>query len=483
MRRHRSFPPTRRGGRRTGAPSTLDTMTPDPSASSPPTASVPDRHHVRGPGADRLPRTLAALEAGRREGLHLGAQLYVSHRFRPVADLALGEVRPGEPLTPDHLVLWLSASKPLTAVAVLQLWEQGLCDLDDPVARHLPAFARGGKEGVTVRHLLTHTGGLRMPPARIGWPGADWDEIVATVCARKREPGWVPGEKAGYHQMGSWFVLGELVRRLDGRPVDRYLRQEILEPLGMEDGWVGMPVERYREYVEQDRFAPPWDTSAGDDGRRRGDRSRRNGEGAGEEQRLRYDDGVRRDHRRQAKRLDWQTAVRVVPPSPAGNGHGPMRALGRFYEALLGGGRPPGGGAASRILSPQAVEAATARHRAGMFDHTFQHVLDWGLGFIVDSKQYGADTVPYAYGRLCSRRTYGHSGYRSTTAFADPVHGLVVALGCNGLPEAAAHERRTRTVLDALYVDLGLAPEPASDNPQEPLGTPSRTPANMEDDP
>lgn len=251
-------------------------------------------------------------------------------------------------------------------------------------------------------------------------------EVVAALSARKLEPGWVPGEKAGYHQLASWFVLGEIVQRLDGRPFADYVQEEICGPLGMEDCWVGMPAERYRAYAEAGRLAPMFDTERAAEG------------GAPREQ-------------------GWDAEARVAPPSPAGNGYGPMRGLGRFYEALLAGGRPPGGDAASRILSPQAVEAMTARHRSGLFDHTFQHVIDWGLGFIVDSKQYGADTVPYAYGRLCSRRTYGHSGYRSSTGFADPVHRLVVALAMNGTPSAAAHEQRVREVLDAVYLDLGLA--------------------------
>lgn len=388
---------------------------------------------VTGRGGERLPRTLEALEEGWRQGLHRGAQLYVSRHHDTVADLALGEARDGEAMTPDHLLLWLSSSKPLTAVAVAQLWESGLLELDDPVAAHLPEFAQGGKEGVTVRHLLTHTAGVRMAPARLGWPQSGWEEIVARVCARKLEPGWVPGRKAGYHQMGTWFVLGELVRRLDGRPYVEYLRAEVLEPLGMDDTWVGMPRERYRAYVDAGRLAPMYDTSNG-----------------------------------APTPLGWESEDRVVPPSPAGNGHGPMRQLGRFYEALLAGGRPPGGAAASRVLSPQAVAALTARHRTGFYDHTFRHVLDWGLGFILDSTRCGEGTVPYAYGTRCSSRTYGHSGARSSTGFADPEHGLVVALGTNGLAGEQAHQRRVRGVLDALYEDLGLpAEELAAKDPAE----------------
>lgn len=396
------------------------------------TATAPVPETIAGRGADRLPRTLAALEDDRRRGLHLGAQLYASLEHEPVADLALGEASPGHPLTPDHLTLWLSSTKPITAAAVLQVWEEGLLELDDPVARHIPEFAQGGKEGVTVRHLLTHTAGVRM--ARTGWPEASWEEIVRRICERRLEPGWEPGLKAGYHQLSAWFVLGELVRRLDGRPFERYVREEILRPLGMEDSWIGMPPERWHRYRRQGRICPMFDTAGGP------------GDGGPRPQ-------------------GWDTERRATHPSPGGNGYGPVRELGRFYEALLAGGRPPGSPPAARILSPQAVAAMTARHRTGVHDHTFDHVLDWGLGVIVDSKLYGAETVPYAYGTLSSRRTFGHSGYRSSTGFADPEHALVVAVVMNGMPEPGVHERRIRRVVDALYSDLGLAGEAGNGGP------------------
>ena len=81
---------------------------------------------------DRPPRTREAIEDGIRDRLHLGAQLYVSLHGEPVADAALGEDRPGAPLTRGHLMLWLSSTKPVPAVAIAQLWERGLLELDDP---------------------------------------------------------------------------------------------------------------------------------------------------------------------------------------------------------------------------------------------------------------------------------------------------------------------------------------------------------------
>jgi CubicO group peptidase (beta-lactamase class C family) len=365
-----------------------------------------DRHTCR--------RTLALLEEGRAGGLHSGGQLYVSLRGKPVVEAAFGEARPGEPLRSEHLMLWMSSSKPVTAVGIAQLWERELLKLDDQVAKHLPEFAAGGKESVTIRHLLTHTGGIRT--LETGWPKKSWDAIVAEICALRLEPRWVPGEKAGYHMASSWFILGELIQRLDGRPFARYVREEIFLPLGMGESWIGIDPDSFPTLAP--RLVPIWDTA-----------------------------------KTPPEMHRWHLAPRATHPNPGSNGYGPMRQLGRFYEALLGGGE----WADRRILRPQTVEALVARHRTGLVDQTFRHVLDWGLGFIPNPAVYGAESVPYAYGPHASRRTYGHSGYRSSTAFADPEHGLVVALAVNGTPSHEAHTERFRTLCAAIYEDLGLA--------------------------
>ncbi len=374
------------------------------------------------PTDSTLPRTLAALDAGIAEGLHTGAQLYVSLGGVPVYDGAIGTASPGVPLLGSDLMIWLSASKPVAAVAIARLWERGALGLDDSVARHLPEFAANGKEGITIRHLLTHTAGIRL--LQTGWPDRSFEEVVAKICAMKSEPRWVPGKKAGYHHASSWFILGALVERLSGEPFSAYVRGEIFEPLGMVDSWIGMAPGAFAAARDAGRLAPCWNTEK---------------EGAP-------------SHR-------FEEEAKVVSCSPGGNGWGPARELGRFYEMLLGGGRRIGDGQGPEILRPQTVSALTARHRVGMFDHTFHHEMDWGLGFILDGKRHGPDTVPYGYGQRCSYRTFGHSGYRSATAFADPEYALAVALIPNGTPSAEEHERRTRAVLDALYEDLGLGEE------------------------
>ena len=116
---------------------------------------------------ETLPKATNIIQVGIDRGMHIGAQLYVSLKGERVAECAFGladaEAKGGEgvALTSDHLVLWLSACKPVGAVAIGQLWEQGLLDLDAPIAESIPEFGKHGKDEVTMRHILTHTGGFR----------------------------------------------------------------------------------------------------------------------------------------------------------------------------------------------------------------------------------------------------------------------------------------------------------------------------------
>ncbi len=362
-----------------------------------------------------LPRAAAVIEQGRRDGLHIGAQLYVSRHLEVLADAALGEARPGAPMRTDSIMPWLSAGKPLTAVAIGRLWEQDALDLDDPVARHIPEFAANGKEAITIRHLLTHTAGLRW--ANVRWPKDSWDEIIATICEARPEPRWRPGVTAGYHLATTWFVLGELVRRLDGRMIDRYVRETIFLPLGMTDSWIGIPREQVRAYGE----------------------------------RL----GVLMNTEDTPAVPQWTDPQRVIEPAPGNNARGPARELGAFYEMLLARGQAGG----VRILRPQTVEALTSPNRVGRMDKTFQCVIDWGLGFIVNSRHYTGGAIPYGFGPHAGRRTFGHGGAQSSIGFCDPDNGLVVVAIFNGRPGEQKHQARNEALNRAIYEDLGVAGE------------------------
>ena len=161
---------------------------------------------------------------------------------------------------------------------------------------------------------------------------------------------------------------------------------------------------------------------------------------------------------RELSELPWLGERHLTVCSPGASGLGPLRELARVYEMLLAGGTLD----ARRFLTPQTAEAVTVRHRVGLLDHTFKARLDWGLGVIVNSAHYGDAKVPYGYGPHAGARAFGHSGARSSTAFADPDAGLVVALAVNGLPDDETHRRRFERLTAALYEDLGLAPPAAA---------------------
>lgn len=361
------------------------------------------------------------LEDGIDAGWHRGAQLevrLVGGGGREALSVCVGESRPGVAMTPETLLPWFSCMKPFTAVAIAQLVERGALAYDDPVAAHVPEFGAAGKAGVTLRHVLTHTGGFRtvQPPADV-WRLA-WDELVDAICGSSLEAGWVPGERAGYHPVTGFHVLGEVTQRVSGRSFADYVTEEILEPLDLADSWMQLTEKRYASYGT--RVGVMEDTTGAEAVPVRGMDSWR---------------GFRR-------------------ASPAGGGVGPMGDLVKLFEALLGGGARDG----ERVLSEASVAELVRPARVGMRDETFGMVIDWSLGLMVNSWQYRRAPAHYGYGDHASPSAFGHGGQQSSIAFADPAHGLAVALCCNGRPGEAANHRRTQPVLTALYEELGLSP-------------------------
>jgi CubicO group peptidase (beta-lactamase class C family) len=358
--------------------------------------------------AKDFPKTFDAIEAGRTAGFHSGAQIYISRSGKTLADAGMGEALPDEKMTPDSIVMWFSAGKPVAAVAIAKLWESGKLDLDDPVVRFIPEFAAKGKEAITIRHALTHTAGVRW----VEW-SQSWEEMISRICNAPIEPRWVPGQNAGYHAFTTWYILGEIVRRIDPehRSFEKFTEDEIFGPLAMPDSSFAVPIEKYRSYGN--RIAP-----------------------------------IRITNQSKGHPAFFDTEAGCSVCSPGGSARGPARELGRFYEMLLQRGQ--------KLLTPQTTEALTARHRAGLLDQTFKHIIDWGLGFIINSAQYKQPTLPYAYGPHASLRTFGHGGNQSSIAFTDPENALVVALVFNGMPGESAHQRRMYNTLTGLYEDLGI---------------------------
>ena len=358
-----------------------------------------------------LARTQAVLRAGVAAQVHAGAQLALVHRGELV-ECGVGLARPDRQIRPESILLWMSSTKPLMSVAIGQLVERGLVDFDDPVAKHLPEFAANGKEGITLRHLLTHTAGI--PNAHKQWSRESWDEIVAKICAAALEPGFAIGVDCEYHVASAWYVLGEIVRRRDGRTYGDYVRQAIFAPLGSADFWVGMSAADYDAHKA--RIAHPYDALQGPP----------------------------------AKPISFwawsgsQESLAIC--RPGGSGWGSARALALFYDALLRGGAP--------LLRSDTLQSLTTCALPGVQDRAFGP-LNRALGFVRDSKYYGS--ISAWYGPRCSPNAYGHAGFACSVAFADPGYDLALALAFNGFARAEEHHQRSQAALAAIYEDLRLS--------------------------
>ena len=193
------------------------------------------------------PEKLAAMDAAINEAIAdrrcPGGVLWVEHDdtayHKAFGDRALV---PGvEKMTEDTLFDAASLTKVVACTpAVMLLVERGKIGLDDKAAKYIPEFAENGKGDITIRQLLTHTSGLRPDVGlKPDWNGAD--AAIRLACAEKLSAS--PGEKVIYSDT-SMIVLGEIVRRVSGMPLDQFVKREIYEPLGMKDTGFNPPKEK-----------------------------------------------------------------------------------------------------------------------------------------------------------------------------------------------------------------------------------------------
>ena len=311
------------------------------------------------------PRFAAVRDAFARNfelGLEVGASFAAVLEGELVVDLWGGhaDAECRRPWQRDTIVNVYSTTKTMTAISTLMLVDRGELDLDAPVAEVWPEFAQAGKERVLVRHLLSHTSGVA------GWekPLAveelyDWDYSVGLLAAQR--PWWEPGTRSGYHAVTHGYLLGEVVRRVTGRSVGRFFREEVAQPLGADfhiglaeehDSRVGELIPPPNPQLGGDTEAPPGSVAA---------RVLANPPLTG---------GA-------ANSRAWRAAE-----IPAVNGHGNARAVARVAGALACGGSLDG----VRLLGPETL-SKTIEEQCYDTDLVLGVPLRWGLGFGLTSKE------------------------------------------------------------------------------------------------
>lgn len=344
-----------------------------------------------------------------RSGLHPAVSLCVRRRGHVVLDRAIGHARgnaPGAPAngpkeraTPATKYNLFSSSKAITAMVLHLLDQRHLVHLDDAVVEYIPEFGKHGKHWITLRHVLTHRAGIpNLPEDTIDLDLlADPRRIVDLLCESK--PIYGAGRRLGYHALTGGFVIGEVVRRVTGRPIDQVLRDEILAPLGFEGLNYGMPRGREHEVAENAFTGPPtlWPAT----------RLVKHALGVSMKEGVAYSNDARF----------------FSAPIPAGNICGTANEASRFYELLRNEGELDG----VRIFEPRTVRRAVSEQTYLEADLTLMLPIRYGLGFMLGAKRFSL------YG-LNAHHAYGHLGFTNVITWADPEREISVALLTSGKP-------------------------------------------------
>jgi len=349
----------------------------------------------------------------------LGGSVCVVRGGRAVVDLWGGhaDVARNRPWARDTLVNVWSTTKGVMALCIARLNDQGLLDNARPVADYWPAFAAEGKGDITVAQLFSHQAGL-CGPAQPVTEAQLLDTAFMGDLMAAEAPHWPPGTRSGYHALTIGPLADGLVRRVTGKAVGEYFRDEIGGPLGV-DFHMGLPEAEDHRAAEVAHDGQPW--SGGP------------------------------EHFNKYQRLaQVNVAVHAGLPNlrawraqgtPSAGGQGNARSIAQLYGALATDRRIAG----AEVVSAQALAAATTPQIENE-DLVLRFPLSWGVGFALNG-------VMRAYGP--NAEAFGHHGWGGSFGFADPAVGLGVGYAMNLMREPnEAPDPRFVSLVEAVYASV-----------------------------
>jgi CubicO group peptidase (beta-lactamase class C family) len=352
------------------------------------------------------------------DGHELGLQTaaYLDGRLVIDAWAGLTDEQQKRPVDGETLFTTFSISKGITATCIHILADRGLVDYDTPIAAYWPEFGAKGKDRATVRHALTHRVGIPQDPPGFDLSmAADWEAVCQATA--ELEPMWEPGTDSGYHALTYGWILGEVLRRVDGRPIDRFLQEEICRPLGIEGLYFGVPPEVEPQVATLKNA--PWLTQL---------RSKLNPS---------LSDPAGALNRPEVRRASIPGAGAIAN----------ARSVARHYAMLAGEGELDG----VRLLRPERITIASAAQSQGadpILTATFAQAAyyRWSLGYTVGGGLGPASERPTAFG-------YAGLG---TVGFADPSRRFAFAFLKNLLNWSASEMDAARLVARTVERALGI---------------------------
>lgn len=364
------------------------------------------------PGFENVREAFAANFMG---GLETGASFAVERDGELLVDLwgGFADAAGQGAWQAGTLVNVWSTTKGLAALCVAMLVDRGLLSYEQTMASLWPEFAAAGKQDLTVGEVLSHQGGLSGATAKLSIHDfADHDAMASLLAGQA--PLFAKGQ-SGYHAITHGFLTGEIVRRVDGRTLGRFLAEEVAGPLGA-DAWIGLPPGedgRVATMIPAPRGTPvalPPHPAA----RAALANPPLDAEAANQE---------------------WWRRAEI----PSVNAQANARALARIYGMLASGGERNG----RRYLSRATIAEATRKRVHGK-DLVLGIPMRWAAGFSIN------DGITYGK----NRNTYGHSGWGGSFGCADPDARLGIGYAMNRMYANLRGDPRSLSLLAALYAAL-----------------------------
>jgi len=379
-------------------------------------------------------------------GFELGGSIAVEVQGKKVIDLWGGYLdhTQSKAWEENTLVNVFSTTKGIAAICLLQLIEKGLLDIEKPVCEYWPEFSVNGKENIPVKYLFCHKAGLCgvREPLESG-AFSNWDLITSELA--KQKPLWEPGTAHGYHAITYGHLVGELLRRIDGRTIGQYFKEEIAEPLNL-DFWIGLPDSEF------DRVSDIYPSKPGPlqylfplltklprfvlPGRAKflldfGDTSKPVGAAFN-------NPPISSNRGMEANTKQWRNAE-----IPAANGHGTARSIAKLYGILANGGSRDG----IHVLSPETIEKGRQTQSDGKDLVLGGMRTRFGLGFMLGTENVSMGPNPNAF---------GHGGAGGSLGFSDPDNNISLGFVMNQMHQGITAWKTATDVAESVYKTLSL---------------------------
>ncbi|MCC7364172.1 MAG: beta-lactamase family protein [Dehalococcoidia bacterium] len=366
----------------------------------------------------------------------VGASVTIIHEGETVVDLWGGQADPaaGTPWEQDTITTCFSCTKGMVALSAHVLVSRGELDVEAPVSTYWPEFAKNGKEHATVRMMMDHSVGLpalRQPLKENGC--CDWDYMIHAL--EEEEPFWKPGIRNGYHMINFGWTVGELVRRVSGKSLGAFYRDEIAGPTGAEF-WIGLPEELEAKYAPTIAYA------------------RDAGEPLGEFEMALLSDPQSIQALSLLNNGGFNPNSRECHAAEIGGGGGVGngRGLARAYAPFGHGGSWQGRQFVDETTLTRMGQVSMATNE----DATLLIPSRFALGFMksIDNRRRqrgGTDSA------VLSAAAFGHVGAGGSIGFADPAARFSFGYAMNRMGKGILLNDRGQSLVDACYRSLGYS--------------------------